>query len=176
MPRPGSVYLLVLVGVGLAIVSWPGRVQAASGAVCKDLTVRLSDDKNYYIFTARAAANGATIGGYAFDFGDHQSYKVMFDSRINRDRSQAVANHAYEANGNYTVIVSVLSTVHSKQFSSSSTQCSAGVTIGPRADELVNTGPDVFGIFVGASLVGAGVHYSIQRRFEGFGAKVLGRR
>lgn len=143
------------------------RLEAAATTTCNSLAFQLSSDKSQYVFTAKAsAASGATITGYAFQFGDRQSYTVKFDKNSKRDRSQAVATHTYGKAGSYAATVSVLSQAGGKTSTITSKNCSVQVVVG-QAGSLLNVGPgSMVGLFVSVSAAGTVSHQVWLRRHK----------
>jgi hypothetical protein len=142
-----------------------GQAAAASATVCNSLTSQLSDDKNYYVFTAMATAgSGATITGYNFDFGDHQSYSFTFGNVATR--GQATVRHTYEESGDYLVKAAVVTTANGKTNTTTSPNCQVNVTIGASSSNpLLNVGPgNSLGIFIGATTIAALAHAIWTRR------------
>lgn len=138
---------------------------ATSGSTtCDSLSTTLSDDKNYYLFTAGATVGGGDhITGYKFDFGDQQSYTVHFNSDTKDTHEQATTTHIYEKTGTYQPKVTVLVTRGGKSAQVSSQDCTSHVTIQP-AGQLVDTGPgDVVVWFLAASVVGTMLHRCVLK-------------
>jgi hypothetical protein len=91
----------------LASYNYPPAAFATDNSVtCTGLQVALSDDKNYYIFTAQATGDETSITGYQFDFGDHESYIATFPAS-DQDHQTATVTHTYKDAGNYTVSVAI---------------------------------------------------------------------
>jgi plastocyanin len=140
-----AIAVIMTTSVGLC---WStARAAAASAAgTCNGLSVQLSDDKNYNVFTASATANaGSTIAGYEFTFGDQQSYSFTFAPNQAAPRDQATVTHTYAKNGEYTASVAVELIAAGKTTAVTSPQCSVPVAVGEQLAsapvQLVNTGP-----------------------------------
>ena len=160
-----SYCLLIIAIFAIAFVLLPGRIAAASPITCNSLTSQLSDDKNYYVFTASATAgSGVTILGYNFDFGDRQSYSFTFGNVSSR--GQATVRHTYQESGDYLVKVAVVTTNSGKTSTTSSPACQVQVTIGPSSSNaLLNVGPgNTLGLFAVAMTVGGVIHTFWLRR------------
>ena len=156
-------------GAGCLLACSVSRPAAAvsPSASCLQLASSVSDDKNYQVFTASAAAgSGSTITGYTFDFGDNQTYSFTFGNGTT-DRSRATVTHQYDKNGVYSAKASVQVEAGGRTADISSPDCMSSVALGVQAAAaLVNTGPDVaYGVAAAAVVVAVTVHYgwSIRR-------------
>lgn len=164
------VYILLPVLATACFIWLQSNHPAVSSATptCNRLSFRLSDDKSHYIFSALATPTNTTdITGYKFDFGDHQSYDVMFDHSTKTDRTKATTTHTYEKDGTYTASVHVLSKPDGKMVSTSSPACTVHVTVASQAgQELANTGPgNIVKLFALSTLTGGiAHHYFIRHR------------
>lgn len=88
---------------------------------CDSLTA--SADKNKVTFTTKATAkDGATITGYAYDFGD--STAVL-------KTNTATASHSYSKAGTYTAKITVSFNVEGADTASQTDACTVSVTIAP---------------------------------------------
>jgi hypothetical protein len=147
----------------------PIVVEAVSQPVaCQTLSVRLSDDKNYYILSATSSLDpGAVIAGYRFDFGDHESYSFIFQADIG-DHTRATVDHVYEKAGVYIATARLLTKGDGKDITPSSTctiQVSVGQVVPPASNVLVNTGTGgALALFIGATFSGAVIHSCIRTR------------
>jgi hypothetical protein len=160
-------HLLIAV-ISLIITIRTPLVAAAPDAVtCDKLKITLSDDKNFYVFTATASGNASTITGYRFDFGDHQSYNFTFSPSDAQDRHTATATHTYLDPGNYTPTVHLDTQVNKKNTTVTSPDCQTSVSIGNSPGTLPNAGArGTIGIFISVSLLGITLHQTWLRRFQ----------
>jgi hypothetical protein len=86
---------------------------------CDSLTAQLGSDQKTYTFTTNAsAANGATISGYSYSFGDQTAATA----------GNKTIQHSY-APGTYTASVTVTFTVNGSQVPVSSQNCRTTVTV-----------------------------------------------
>lgn len=87
---------------------------------CNSLTAQLGSDQKTYAFTTNAAAaNGATISGYNYTFGD-QTAPVTGSKTI---------QHTYATPGTYTASVTVTFAVNGSQIPVASQNCRVTVTV-----------------------------------------------
>jgi hypothetical protein len=128
---------------------------------CENLTVTVSSDKNYYIFTATTSGDGDAIAGYTFSFGDHQSYRFSFSGHSDQDHHTATATHTYFKDGVYTATAQALD----KSGRTTGPTCQASVTNGQDTSTLPNTGAgNIIGIFIGTVVIGASIHQLLLRQ------------
>ncbi len=137
---------------------------------CTELGVT-NIDRTHYDFTAKGSVSNATITGFTFTTKDANS-KVVDTNTVTTSTTSAVY-HFNQETGTYTVSAQ-LNTDHGN---TSGTNCSKQVTVAAvpttptpttPAKVLPNTGAgDVFGIFTGASSLGAVGHFVVNRRKRG---------
>jgi hypothetical protein len=160
-------------GIGLFIgllclgILWGGHTTAESASVvaCTNLQVTLSDDKNFYIFTARAAGDDTPITGYTFDFGDRQSYDFTFAPSSSQDHHTATVTHAYQKSGSYAVTVQARTKETGQSTKTTPKKCKATVQVG--ADMLPDTGAGLpLALVAFTACVSALAHY-LFRRYRG---------
>lgn len=141
--------LLLILPMVVSII-WPAIAISQSYAdtssiSCVSLTAAPASDGSQYNFTAKASGNG-TITGYAFDFGDKQSYSFSFSNDAQQNRKQATVLHTYSSPGIYAASVHVEMTAKGNTTSTTSRNCRATVSDGPTT--LVDTGtgnaPELF--------------------------------
>ena len=157
-------------GFAAFVILLTSQATAYASGSCAALTYRLSDDKNYYIFTATAVTDtSSAIAGYGFDFGDRQSYTFQFVPGSILDRSHAVSTHTYEKAGDYQVKASVVSMIDGKITTQSSPSCMVHIVIDSNQGQLVNTGPpNPLKLFVATFLVAVAAYYLwCLRRYGG---------
>jgi hypothetical protein len=162
-------FAIVLPLLAALLYGWSslGRVSAAStdSVTCSNLKINVSDDKNYYTFTVSTTGDNASITGYIFNFGDHQSYHYTFSSKAGQDHHTATATHSYSNLGTYTATASVVTKTTSKEATISSPACKTQVTIGPPVSTLVDTGAgNPLWLFMGTCTIGAVAHHLWLRR------------
>jgi hypothetical protein len=158
------VLLLATASLMMAVVPSYGRrvlADANTSPACSGLQVALSSDKNYYIFTATVTGDASTVAGYTFNFGDHQSYHVSFDSSSSQDRHTATATHVYLKNGMYQASA-YFTTALGKH--SAVGGCHANVTVGDVASTLPNTGAGSVAIVFGLAAVSAAALHQVWLR------------
>jgi hypothetical protein len=129
-------------------------------AVCNNLAVQESPDKNYYIFRAEAKpVNGATITGYKYDFGDKESFTYNFPKDA-KDRNTATVNHTYIKAGTFSANVSVLVTQNNKTSTITSKNCKESITVGQgQVTELAQVGPESMLPLFGIGIIAGSVYW-----------------
>jgi hypothetical protein len=153
--------LFVCVILSLAAFGSTPAFAEESRINCDQLNSVLSDDKNYYIFTAKASGDSATITGYKFDFGDRQSYTATFPAS-NQDHHTATVTHTYKDPGSYTIVVHVQTKTQNKSSSVTSDACKTTMQIGEPT--LPNTGAgDVITGALGTTIVTFAAHQTLLR-------------
>jgi hypothetical protein len=166
----GSLAVWGLVALCIPYISLPtaNTVVAADAqpTTCDSLSVSLSQDKNFYVFTAKASGANSNITGYTFAFGDSQSYKFTFPAGTSQDHHSATITHAYQKAGVFAASVRVNTKVNGKTGSATSEQCKTTVTVGAPATSLPNTGAgNTIAWFFTASIAGVVLHqYWLRRR------------
>src|SRR6267154_1115103 len=90
-----SFFWLGLLVVCFSIQSQTAAADQPASVTCSSLHTSLSDDKNYYIFTASSSGNNNAIAGYTFSFGDRQTYTVRSDTSGNQDHHTVTVRHTY---------------------------------------------------------------------------------
>lgn len=124
---------------------------------CESLSADLSEDKNYYVFTATATGNGSQIYGYTFVYGDQQSYSVTFGPN-SQNRLSAGVTHAYQKAGNYTARAVVNYSLDGESKTASSDNCQTAITIDPPASTIPNAGPgNILALYIITALTGAAI-------------------
>jgi len=139
--------------------------EPAAEVVCSGLQATISDDKNFYIFTATSSGDSSTITGYTFDFGDHESYRFTFAPHSSQDRHRATATHTYLNAGVYAPKVYVTRKHGMQPRSVTSDSCRTTVNIGFTPQTLPDAGFSSAGtVFAGSSLVATAAHHVWYRR------------
>lgn len=162
-----------LYGLGLAFVGPLGTLshgyvaaETPRQVTCDNLSIKLSDDKNHYIFSVKAGGDAASITSYTFDFGDKQSYRFNFEKNSTQDRRTAAATHAYQKASKYTAVVHVHTKSQQGAAGITSGNCQASVDIQPPTGRLPETGvTNTVGLFAGLS-VGAAVLHNFWLRWR----------
>ena len=145
--------------------AWATADTPAPPVSCTTLTAKLSDNKNFYVFSATAGGDNTAITGYAFDFGDHQSYQFTFNPADHSDRHAATVTHTYRSPGTYNPTVRVNVKMHGTATDVSSDTCKTRIAILPAGSALPNTGArNILGLCVAAALIAAPLHSLWIRR------------
>jgi hypothetical protein len=155
----------VLAALAIATFGAPRALaETTYGITCDHLQVTLSDDKNFYVFTATSSGDESTITGYTFNFGDQQSYDFVFSASDKQDHHTATVTHTYLDAGVYTPVVRVNTQVENKSASATSPGCQTTLSIGDTASALPNTGVSgTIGLFATASALGVVLHQTWLR-------------
>ncbi len=128
--------LLVLLGLLLIL---PASAYTDPSVKCSSLMATASTGWSY-TFTAIASGNSNLITGYSFDFGDRQSYTVIFNQAVKTSRLTTTVMHTYNKPGAYMPQVHVNTQNNGKHLTVSSPACRTNVAIGPLKNGLPDTG------------------------------------
>lgn len=171
----GGLAAYTVLAILLAAALTPAASADAEPVSCQGLQATLSNDKNYYLFRVQAEGNAASIVGYSFDFGDHQSYTFTFKPGATDDHHTATVTHTYQQVGTYTAKAQVVVKNAGKTSKITSESCKTQVSIEPATDTLPNTGTTtpLAGLFVVTVITGTATHYLVRRRRQRHGSSSI---
>lgn len=117
--RNGEFYRAIMTSCGNPTIATAKKPEPKPTYACDSLTAKKISREEYQ-FTAKAnAANGATITGYTYDFGDGSK----------QNSTNTTISHKYAKAGTYTAKLTVSVKVDGKTKTTTSTSCEVKVTV-----------------------------------------------